>query len=74
MFLLELGAEWLHYFKIIDYFDKDIYNSALCDLWEYHIKSIVREYTKVKFPENEIESKLTEFKKIIVGDKNNCNG
>ena len=62
-----------YYFKIIDYFTGD-FDSALCDLWEYHIKSIVKEYIKVKFPENEIKNKLAEFKKIIVGDKNSCNG
>ena len=62
-----------YYFKIIDYFTGD-FDSALCDLWEYHIKSIVKEYIKVKFPENEIKNKLAEFKKIIVEDKNSCNG
>jgi 5-methylcytosine-specific restriction protein B len=61
-----------YYFKIIDYFDGN-FDSALCDLWEYHIKSIVKEYTKVKFPENEIENKLAVFKKEFVGDKNSCN-
>jgi len=60
-----------YYFKIIDYFDGD-YNSALCDLWEYHIKSIVREYCKIKFGEHELSNKLEEYKKIVVGAKN-CN-
>jgi hypothetical protein len=62
-----------YYFKIIDYFDGD-FDSALCDLWDYHIKSIVREYCKIKYGENEIEKNLAEYKKIIVEDKNNCNG
>jgi hypothetical protein len=62
-----------YYFKIIDYFDGD-FDSALCDLWNYHIKSIVREYCKIKYGENEIEKNLAEYKKIIVEDKNNCNG
>jgi len=61
-----------YYFKIIDYF-KDDYKSALCDLWEYHIKSILKEYCKVKFSEDEIEEKLNGYKKNIVDDKN-CNG
>lgn len=62
-----------YYFKIIDYLDGD-FDSALCDLWNYHIKSIVREYCKIKFSENELQGKLEEYQKIVVGDKNNCNG
>ncbi len=73
----EIGSNYqlghTYYYKIVDYFDDD-YNSALCDLWDYHIKSIVREYCKVKFGENELETKLAEYQKIIVGEKNNCNG
>ena len=61
-----------YYFKIIDYFNGD-FDSSLCDLWEYHLKSIIKEYCKVKFAQNEIEDKLKEYKKIIVDDKN-CNG
>lgn len=65
-----------YYFKIIDYYDQesDDFNGALCDLWDYHIKSIVREYCKIKFGENDLSTKLEEYKKIIVEDKNNCNG
>jgi len=59
-----------YYFKIIDYFDND-FDSALCDLWEYHLKSIVREYCKVKYPEDEIVSKLKTYQNIIV---KNCDG
>lgn len=72
----EIGTNYqlghTYYFKIIDYFD-GYFDSALCDLWEYHLKSIVKEYCKVKFSENEIENKLSNYKKIIVDDKN-CNG
>lgn len=61
-----------YYFKIIDYFDSD-FDSALYYLWDYHIKSIVREYCKIKFGENELNNKLEEYRKIVVGEKNNCN-
>lgn len=65
----EIGVNYqlghTYYFKIADYFNGDFY-SALCDLWEYHIKSIVREYCKIKFGENEIEKNLKEFENIIV--------
>jgi 5-methylcytosine-specific restriction protein B len=61
-----------YYFKIIDYFNGG-FESALCDLWDYHIKSLVREYCKIKFGEHELSKKLQEYKEIVVGDKN-CNG
>ncbi len=61
-----------YYFKIIDYYFKDDFDSALCDVWDYHIKSLVREYCKIKFGENELGSKLEEYKEIVVGKKN-CN-
>jgi hypothetical protein len=65
-----------YYFKIIDYFEKEsdtkTYESALCNLWEYHLQSILKEYIKVKFSESDIEKKLKEYKEIIVG-KNDCN-
>jgi len=68
----ELGHTY--YFKIIDFYtsNEEDYSGALCDLWEYHIKSIVKEYCKIKFGGKEIEDKLKEYKKIIVGDNNNC--
>lgn len=56
-----------YYFKVIDYFD-DNFESALSDLWDYHIKSLTREYCKIKFGENELSKKLEEYKKIIVED------
>ncbi len=72
----EIGANYqlghTYYFKIIDYFNGD-FESALCDLWDYHLKSIVREYCKVKFGEDELNEKLKTYKEIIVGKKD-CNG
>lgn len=61
-----------YYFKIIDYFDGD-FESALCDLWDYHIKSLVREYCKIKFGEHELSKKLEEYKEKFLDEKN-CNG
>ncbi len=58
-----------YYFNIINYFDGD-YFAALCDLWDYHLKSIVREYCKIKFGANELEDKLEAYRKIIADDKN----
>ena len=61
-----------YYFNIINYFEED-YISALCELWNYHLKSIVREYCKIKFGDNELEQELEKYQKLVVGDKN-CNG
>ena len=73
---LYIGANYklghTYYFKIIDYYDGD-YDSALCNLWDYHLNSIVREYCKIKFGENELSDKLEKYKEIIVG-KLDCNG
>ena len=72
---LYIGANYklghTYYFKIIDYYNGD-FDSALCDLWNYHIKSIVREYCKIKFGEDELNEKLEKYKEIII-DKNNRN-
>jgi len=71
----EIGVNYqlghTYYFKIADYFNGD-FHSALCALWEYHIKSIVREYCKIKFGENEIVNKLKDFKESFI-EKNKCN-
>ena len=60
-----------YFYKIVDYYEND-YDSALCDLWEYHLKSILKEYLKIKFGDDDLETKLKDYKKIIVGDKNSC--
>lgn len=64
----EIGSNYqighTYYFKLKDY-DFDDFNTSLSCLWDFHLKSIVREYLKMKFGESELEKKLEEYKKII---------
>jgi len=63
-----------YFYKVVDYFDEkeDNYDDALCNLWEYHLKSIVKEYLKIKHGEDGLEDKLEKYKEIVVGENNNC--
>lgn len=53
-----------YYFKIKEY--EGSFKERMQNLWKYHLKSLLKEYCKIKFSENEIEKNLKEFEDIIV--------
>ncbi len=40
-------------------------NHAFENLWEFHLRSLLQEYCKTKFSDNDMVEKLKYFKKII---------
>ncbi|BBG66208.1 endonuclease [Hydrogenimonas sp.] len=59
-----------YFFKVADYLkNKDYFDSALEDLWRFHLHSLLKEYLKMHYDESEIDEELKEFEKIVVGDK-----
>jgi 5-methylcytosine-specific restriction protein B len=64
-----------YFFKLADYMKtKSSYNTAKKNLWNYHLKSIIKEYCKVKYAENEIENQLKSYKDIIIPNDKDTNG
>jgi len=59
-----------YFFKITEFFDPNENNidDAFESLWEYHLRSLLQEYCKTKFSDDDIVKKLEDYKNIITGD------
>jgi hypothetical protein len=54
-----------YFFKTIDYYQNSL-RQAKNDLWDFHLKSIIREYCKIKYGDNDLKSEIKKYHEVFL--------